>query len=565
MPRLKGEQIVTVKESPAVAIYVRKSNKTESDDEDGRSASVLTQLRRCREHAEAQNWTVVAEYEDNGISAVPGAKRRADFEQLLVDAEAGKFDTVMLYKADRLERNPETNERIIRVFRKSKVRVYALDSGWADPSRSGDRTSMRFRSVIGVTEVENLSDRVRDRAEQRALVERRLVASQRPFGWRWRKPCGPGPDCFHKTKCTESGKRPQQGTRAGLEPDPVEAPALAAAYADMAAGLSLHAAWKRLAASVEVGKMTSATLGTILRNPRNAGLVTYKGRIVGEAADGQKIVDPDLYDKVAAILNDPTRRTTPGRPAGTWLGGGILRCGRCGGPMSASNRHSRSGGGTTKAKVYICSRNLHLTRRRAAVDEAVLPLIADGLAELGARGLLAQAPGDDERAHTLREQIAGHQQTLDGLSTQLATGALHPADYAAATTKVRALMANLQAELSARAERPALAALADAADTRTSWGTLLDTDDHDTVRAVVGELVDEIVANTDRTLTVKWREFTGLEPTVLPPAEPRINGRQARRRKVADLHAQGLSISAIAAQVGCDRSTVRDDLKHAGL
>lgn len=555
---------MTTKQPTAVAIYARKSNKTDSDDKDGRSASVRTQLRKCHEHAEAHGWPVVAEYEDNGISAVPGAKRRDDFERLLADAAAGKFDTVVIYKTDRLERDPAANERIIDVFRQSRVRVYALDSGWADPSRSGDRTNMRFRSVIGVTEVENLSDRLKVRAEQRATVEWRLVAGVRPFGWRWRKPCGPGPDCYHRTKCTEPGKRPQQGTRAGLELDPVEAPALAQAYADVAEGLTLYAAHKRLAERVDVGKMTASTLGTILRNPRNAGLVTYKGEIVGEAADGQQIVDRALFDKVAGILGKEDRRTSPGRPANTWLGGGVLVCGKCGGPMSASNRHSGHGDGK-KAKVYICSRNRHLTRRRATVDDMVLPVIADVLEELAQRGKLTQTPAEDAHATELQQQIDTLTQRLDEMAGLAASGVMTPVDFANAATIVRGDVANLKRELAARSNRPALTALSDETDVRAVWDGLLADGDTQRVRSILYDLAENVTANTDRSVTINWRAYVGLEPTVLAAPEPAIDGRGQRRQQVADLHAKGLTISAIATEMGCDRATVRADLKVQGL
>ncbi len=507
---------------------------------------------------------MVAEYDDNGISAVPGAKRRDDFERMLADAQAGRFDTLLIYKTDRLERDPATAERIIEVFRKARVRVYALDSGWADPSRSGDRTNMRFRSVIGVTEVENLSDRLKARAEQRAVVEKRLVAGVRPFGWRWRKPCGPGPDCYHREPCTEPGRRPQQGSRAGLELDPVEAPALAQAYQHVAEGLTLYAAHKRLAERVDVGKMTPSTLGTILRNPRNAGLVTYKGEIAGEAADGQRIVDRALFDKVAEILSRADRRTSPGRPANTWLGGGTLVCGKCGGPMSASNRHSGHGDGK-KAKVYICSRKRHLTRRRATVDDMVLPVIADVLEELAVRGKLTQTPDEDARAAELQQQIDTYSARLDEMAVLAATGVMSPVDYANAANLIRADVVKLKRELSARSTRPALAALADVADVRAAWDGLLADGDTQRVRSILKDLADNITANTDRSVTINWRAGFGLEPTVLAAPEPAIDGRAQRRQQVADLHAKGMTISEIAAELGCDRATVRADLKAQDL
>jgi len=148
----------------------------------------------------------------------------------------------------------------------------------------------------------------------------------------------------------------------------------------------------------------------------------------------------------------------------------------------------------------------------------------------------------------------------------VATGDLSPVDYGKAATKIRSGIDTDAAALQARAQRPALVKLAAADDVRATWTQAVESGDNATVRAVLTEVVDTIVCHQDRTATVTWADWTGLgSTTVHPPNGPRIPGRDARREKVAELHGQGLNISAISREIGSDRQVVRNDLKAMGL
>lgn len=527
----------TAPPTTTAAVYVRISS-----DPKGERAGVERQRTDCERLAAALGVTDVRLYEDNDVSAFSGATRPA-FTRMLADVESGQIGTVIVWAVDRLYRRLTDLETIVSVLDAAGVSVHAVKSGDIDLSTADGRLHARLLGSVAQHESEKKSERIRARAQQRAQTELRTVASVRPFGWRF-----------------------IDGNGGGLEPDPLEAPALAQAYRDVADGLTLYAAHKRLSTVVDIGKMRPSTLGGILRNPRNGGYATYKGEITGPAADGQKIVEPDLFDRVAAILNDPTRRTSPGRPASTPLGGGILRCGVCDGPMSASTRQSGGAKRAVKAPVYICSRGKCLSRRRALIDPPMMSMAADVLAELGARGLLAQAPAEDTRAHELRQRIAEAEQRLDALAAMVASGDLSPVDYGKAAAKIRTGIDTDTAALQARAQRPALVKLAAAEDVRVTWAHAVESGDNATVRAVLSEVVDTITCHRDRTAHVRWADWTGLGPTIVePPSGPRIRGRDARREKVSELHRQGLSISAISREIGSDRQVVRNDLKAMGL
>jgi DNA invertase Pin-like site-specific DNA recombinase len=79
-----------------------------------REASIEDQIEVCRRYAELQGWDVVGAYPD---SAQCGASRfRPAFQQLQVDAEARRFDVIIVEALDRLSRKladvAELNDRL---------------------------------------------------------------------------------------------------------------------------------------------------------------------------------------------------------------------------------------------------------------------------------------------------------------------------------------------------------------------------------------------------------------------------------------------------------------------
>ena len=98
--------------SPAsrVAIYARFS----SDQQNPRSAA--DQARLCRVFAEARGWRVVEVYEDLALSGA--SKHRPDFQRLVRDAKARRFDVVVCESLDRLGR------------KLAAARVAVVGAGW---------------------------------------------------------------------------------------------------------------------------------------------------------------------------------------------------------------------------------------------------------------------------------------------------------------------------------------------------------------------------------------------------------------------------------------------------
>lgn len=555
--------------STRAAVYVRISA-----DPAGERAGVERQRADCLALAERNGWTLVGDaakgddvYEDNDVSAYSGKPRPA-FERLMRDAEAGLFDQVIAWSSDRLYRRVSDLTRITEELA-TRARIVTVMGGDVDLTTAEGILRAQVLGSVAEFESRRKGERVAAQARQRAEAGRQHAAL-RPLGWAWLDPCPGAPACKHRTPCDPAaGMRPRAGSRQGLYPHPVEGPALAEAYRQIVTGSSLRSVTAWLASEVPTGTQGAPLDPTAVRGallaPRNAGLVAHRGRIVAEAADGARIVDRDLWERVGVILNDPKRRTSPGRPTATPLSK-VLRCGKCDGPMCASAKHGTSG----KVPVYMCSRGYHLTRRRSLLDGPILDLVGEVLVVLGARGVLTAAGGTDTSG-PIRDQIAAYEGRRDVLAGMVASGAMHPDDYKAAADKIRAELETLTAALTRATGRPALASLGP--DKAAGWAILreqAEAGDVDDLRAVLAELVDHIVVMpaavsgrpTRTDVRIVWADWVPGTPPTHPTAEVGVVAvtRDTRRAEAVRLRAEGLGVSAIADRLGVDRSTIRADL-----
>ena len=550
---------MSTKSTGTAAVYLRISS-----DPDGERAGVERQRTECLELADRLGLEVVEVIEDNDTSAYSG-KPRPGFEVLLANAAAGDYSAVIVWSADRLYRRLADLVRITEALKPHSVPVHSVTGGRIDLTTAEGRLQANTLGAVAAYESEHKADRVAARARQRA-AQGRMTASNRPRGWRWVDPCPGGTACHHASP-HDLGERPRKGSRAGLVLDPIEAPMIAEAYRRVAEGHTLRGVYRWLhAQGLPLGRADS--LRGILLSPRNAGLVSHHGEVVAEAADGLALIDRDTFDRVSAILRDPARRMSTGRPVATPLGGGLLVCPRCGGNMAASTR-TRSGG--RKHGVYICSRHQHYSRPRSHFDALVLDYAGAVLGELAAAGVLGTATAEaDTASAALRADIATAEARLETLAALVAAGDLDPADYAKASRKIRADLDGLTARLTRRAGRPALAALAaDTDGVAAAYARLrarCEDGDAEPLRAVLGELLARVTPAAGGAALVEFADGLGpAEPVTLEPPEPPRLGREDRRELVARLFADGLNVGQIADRVGCYRGTVRGDLDALGL
>jgi site-specific DNA recombinase len=158
------------------ALYLRLSNSTDS------STSIERQRAACTSYAEAREFTVVAEYVDDGVSGAKEALKRPGLTQVVNGAQAGQFDVLIVAKLDRLARS-------VRVFDEVRLTLERHDVELVSVAEALDMTTPAGRMVATVLasfaafERERTSERVLE--SQKALAAAGRYSGHRvPYGWR---------------------------------------------------------------------------------------------------------------------------------------------------------------------------------------------------------------------------------------------------------------------------------------------------------------------------------------------------------------------------------------------
>lgn len=103
-----------------IAIYLRTATDTADN------AAERAQLAACVDHAVQQGWTVVATYSDPRAS---GTAVRPGLAQMLADAAAGRFSTVLASDINRYSRSLEQLDAVRRHLRRANVSMFSVSDG----------------------------------------------------------------------------------------------------------------------------------------------------------------------------------------------------------------------------------------------------------------------------------------------------------------------------------------------------------------------------------------------------------------------------------------------------
>jgi DNA invertase Pin-like site-specific DNA recombinase len=291
-------------------------------------------------------------YEELDVSGRAGVKR-PQFEAMLADARAGKFDAVIVAKLSRFGRSVEAGLRAFRELDDLGVAVVALDMDVDTSTAAG-----RFVRTMWLGFAEMESDRIAD--EWRAVNARRKAAgiprvnsTARPYGY-----------------------RVDGSTILGV--DNAEADGVRLAFELRAKGASYSEIQSRLRAEGHRppkggDKFPRATLSGWLRNPLYAGLVEHDGELIESDKFGA-IITRELFDTVQATH----KRAAANNRYRSRLLSGVLRCSGCGSTLTVERYGSRG----KMIPYYACRARDHsrdcpckVSITAAAVDDYVERLL----------------------------------------------------------------------------------------------------------------------------------------------------------------------------------------------
>lgn len=96
-------------------IYARYSSDNQREE------SIEGQLRECMVYAERKGLTVVHSYIDRALSAKTDA--RPQFQKMIKDSNARKFEVILVWKLDRFSRNRYDSAYYKHLLQKNQVHV----------------------------------------------------------------------------------------------------------------------------------------------------------------------------------------------------------------------------------------------------------------------------------------------------------------------------------------------------------------------------------------------------------------------------------------------------------
>jgi hypothetical protein len=257
---------------------------------------------------------------DNDLSGYSG-KWRPDYEQMLKEAQAGEWDVLGAWHADRFTRQPIENERLIELHERYGIELRTA-TGQHDLSTPSGRMHFRMLGAVARYESEHKAERLRLKHDELATAGKWHGGGRRPFGY-----AVVGSKLHGKREdCTGSDDDRCGLFKCHLEIVPSEAEEIRAAAKRVIKGngqAPLTPIITRWTSELGVRAATSTThLRAMLTNPRLAGLRRAKvGQDEGGnpvyglvKADWPEILTRAQHEQLVAILGAP-REPQP-RPGG---------------------------------------------------------------------------------------------------------------------------------------------------------------------------------------------------------------------------------------------------------
>jgi site-specific DNA recombinase len=416
-----------------------KHSKGKRPEDEG--VAVERQIERCTMLAQAREWELVREpLIDNDISAFNGKHREA-FTELMGMIGRREVDAVVIWHIDRLCRRMSELVDIARLCRDSGVKIASVQGDYDFASPLG-RMFAHILVAVAEYESEHKGERQVAANQQAARAGQRRKGTPRPFGY----------EDDHVT------------------PRPAEADAIRWAADALLGGSTVSAVmreWTRrgLHPPQNGGRpWRRETIPVILRNPALAGLVSYRGEIVGEG-NWEPILPREQWEAVRALLADPARMVPRG--VRTLLGGlAICPCGNTvqGGRNALGKAIYRCGPLTREGRP-----GPHCQQMSEPVDAYVTAVIIDRLSRPDLADLVAPKRPDLAPLH---REAASIRANLDTLAADMVAGLISRSQMLAATERGNARLAEITAQLAAAAESSALAVFTGAESARAVWDSL---------------------------------------------------------------------------------------------
>lgn len=374
--------------------------------------SVGDQLNNGRTMCRTNNWNVVEEFKDLGLSAARGSKTRDEFEELLDAIEAGPSRPgvtriVVAFEASRYYRDLEAYIRLRNACLEAGA-LLCYNGQVFDLSKREDRKATAMDAIAAEDEAEGIRDR--NLRTARATAERGDPHGRLLFGYARDYEVVNG-----RLRCVRQYEHPTQG------------PYVLRALEHIDAGRSLASLvrWLRTeedAARPDGGEWTWVHVRRMLLNRAYLGERVHRG--VWREATWPALRGLDtpagraMFNRVAATLTAAERRDTPGRETAHLLSL-IALCGGCGDHVTLV-AHPGHGGKTRLRCPEKKDVSIREDKADAFVEQAVIAWFRN---QKKAAAALVPDNGDVE------EKVMAAQRRINAFEEQLAEARAQAEEY----------------------------------------------------------------------------------------------------------------------------------------
>ena len=318
----------------------------------------------CRKFAEQQNWTIIKEFSEKGISGYKVSSEDRDaIQQIKADAILSKFDVLLVFMFDRLGRRDDETPFVVEWFVRNGIEVWSTKEGEQRFDSHVDKLTnyIRYWQASG----ESIKTSIRTKARLGQIVEEgHYKGGTCPYG-------------YNLERRGRFNKKNHELYE--LEVNEFEAAIVQVIFhKNVNDGLGIQ----RIATYLnESGIKTrsdqnwcASSIRGILRNPTYIGILR-SGESRSNVLPHLVIVEQEIFDMAQEIARQRSRkheenRTVPLNTRGQSLLSGNAYCGHCGSKLTLTTNGSgyvNKNGEVTKRKRirYVC---YNKTRKRCDCD-----------------------------------------------------------------------------------------------------------------------------------------------------------------------------------------------------
>lgn len=427
-----------------------------SQDRYGAGVNARTQLQDIRKLVSRLGWPEPEEVIDNDLSAYNRRKPRPGYRDLCDGIRSGRWDSLLIWHADRLHRRTGELEGFIELVEETGVKIKCYIGGDLDLETPGGQRNAKILGAVAEAESKEKAERIKKKARY-TLAHGKKLGGPRIFGWENDQvTVRPSEAAIIRelTRRVIAGESSTSLARelnrrgvplTGLErlqkkADRITADIEKELDEDSRAALGEELGRTEVKIAAYSGHWTASMVRHIVIRPRNCGLQPRQirdrhGKVTGREAteivgEWAPVVSRQEWELAESILTDPSRSTVREGRVDRYLLTGLMMCGKCGATLGGA-------GSKPDGPRYGCRVCFGVSRSREMCDQLVLRFMAFALPLLQVKAHEPGAVVSDD--HAIEEQLNVRRAKLAEL---FAAGDIDEEALKAGTARIRDQLAN---------------------------------------------------------------------------------------------------------------------------